>query len=47
MKMYTRSFNFKTELVDFVNENGIEKDQIISIFKENDGLFTIIYYDAD
>ena len=42
--MYTKSFNRKNELVDFVNENGIGKSQIISVFKESDGLYTLVYY---
>ena len=44
MKMYTRSFNDKRGLEKFVNESGIGKDQIISVFQESDKSYTIIYY---
>lgn len=44
MKMYTKSFNSKLELATFVNEKGIAKKDIISVFQESDQLYTLIYY---
>lgn len=44
MKMYTRGFNTNKELVDFTNQKGIKKEDIVSIFVDKDGIFTLIYY---
>ena len=42
--MITRAFNDMRELTTFVNENGIEKESIVSMFLSNDGLYIIAYY---
>ena len=44
MNMYTQIGNDLREINDFVNKNGIKKEQIVQIFQENDGLFVILYY---
>ena len=44
MRMYTQAFNKMSELNDFVNAEGIDKDQIISIFQSKDGTFILSYY---
>lgn len=44
MKMYTRAFNRMMELDAFVNENGIQQSEIVSIFQSNDGTYLLVYY---
>lgn len=44
MELLTRSFNRKQELVDWVNEHGITKDQIVDIFQDNEKLFVLMYF---
>lgn len=44
MKMYTRAFNRMMELNEYVNENGIEKKDIVDIFQSIDGTYLLIYY---
>ena len=44
MRMYTQAFNKMSELNDYVNAQGIDKDQIISIIQSKDGTFFLSYY---
>jgi hypothetical protein len=44
MRMYTRAFNRMSELNKFVNENGIQKDSIVSIFQSVDETYLLVYY---
>lgn len=44
MRMYTRAFNDMREANSFVNEHGIAKDQIVSIFPAGDGTYLLVYY---
>lgn len=44
MELLTRSFNLKQELVDWVNEHGITKDQIVDIFQDSAKLFVLMYF---
>lgn len=43
MKMYTKAFNKMSELTDYVNEIGLEKDDIISIVSSN-GMYFLSWY---
>lgn len=44
MKMYTRSFNKMREMEEFINSNGIAKENIINVFQLSDQTFTVVYY---
>ena len=44
MRMYTQAFNQMSDLTKFVNAEGIDKDQIISIIQTKDGTFMLSYY---
>ena len=44
MQMYTRAFNDKREVTDYINEKGIQKDAIVTVFQDSDGLFVLMYY---
>lgn len=44
MKLETMSFNKMRELQDYVNQEGISQDRIVSIFPNQDKTFTIVYY---
>lgn len=44
MKMYTRAFNQMKELNTFVNENKIQKENIVSVLQSNDGTYLLVYY---
>lgn len=44
MKMYTRAFNDMRSLNNFVNEAGIAKKDIVSIFQSTDGTYILSYY---
>ena len=46
MKLCTYAFNDKRELTAFVNEKGITKEQIVSIYPE-DGMVVLHYYEED
>lgn len=35
------------ELVDFVNDRQIPRDNIVSILPQDSGTFTLLYFDAD
>ncbi len=43
-KMYTYAANSMRAIDEFVNENGIQKEQIVSILPSPDGTFFICYY---
>lgn len=43
--MITMTFNQLRELDAYVNEHGIEKEDIISIFQNNENLYVLMYYD--
>ena len=45
-QMYTYSANSMREINDFVNENNIKQEQIVSILPAADGTFFISYYSA-
>lgn len=45
MGMRTKIANKLRELEEFVNENGIEKEMIISIYQAMDGSFHLVYYE--
>lgn len=44
MKMYTKACNDKREITTFINEKGIKKDDIITVFQDHDGLYVLMYY---
>lgn len=44
MKMYTMSFNKMREVEEFINSNGISKENIINVFQLADKTFTVVYY---
>ena len=44
MRMYTHSFNKKVEAENFVNSQGITKEQIVQVFQEADKTYTLVYY---
>ena len=44
MKMRTEAANDMRAINDFVNENHITKDQIVSILQNGDGTYLLIYY---
>lgn len=43
MRMYSRIFNTTSELEKFVNAEGIKKDQIVGMFKAENG-YCLNYY---
>lgn len=47
MRMRTLSKNDMRKLEDEVNARGIEKDQIVTVFKSPDGTCTVVYYEED
>lgn len=47
MRLYSRTFNKKVELLSFVNEAGIAKEDIVTVFQDKDGTYTIMYYGAE
>jgi len=44
MKMLTRAFNTTGEMEQFVNANGISKDNIVNVFQRSDKTYQLIYY---
>lgn len=44
MRLYTKSFNKKDDLRDYVNTNGIPKENIVSVFQDDSGQFVLYYY---
>lgn len=47
MRMRTISKNDMRKLEDEINARGIEKDQIVTIFRSQDGTCTVVYYEED
>lgn len=47
MKLRTESANTMRELVEFVNEHHIEKDNIVSMAQTKDGLYLLVYFGED
>ena len=47
MRMLTYAANKMREIDDFVNQNGIPKDNIVDIFQGSDGMFYISYFVED
>lgn len=47
MKMMTQSGNSMRDLTEFVNQKGIEKDQIQTMMQTKDGTFLLIYFVED
>ena len=43
MEMETYCANSMREITDYINANGIQKDQIVNIMQA-DGIFTVNYY---
>lgn len=44
MKMYSRGFNRINEVENFVNREGIQKENIIEVFQNQDGTYLLLYY---
>lgn len=44
MKLYSKGGNTLRELIDFVNEKGIKKEDIVSMGETRDGLFMLVYF---
>lgn len=44
MTMYTYSADTMRQIEKFVNENAIEKDDIINIMQDQSGCFVLFYY---
>lgn len=42
--MYTHVANSMREIEDFVNDNGIQKDDIIDIFLSKEKEYVLVYY---
>ena len=47
MRMRTKAANDMREINDFVNENGITKEQIVDIFTSREGMFYVTYFAED
>lgn len=45
MKMYTQSFNNARQANDFVNDHGIQKENIVTLFQNSDKTYLLVYYD--
>ena len=45
MGLKTRSFDFKEELVKWVNEHGISKENIVDIVQDKDGMYVLWYFE--
>lgn len=44
MRLYTEAFNDKRAATKFINEWGIQKENIVTFFQETDGTYTLMYY---
>jgi len=44
MKLLSKGGNTMRELIDFVNQQKIEKENIVSLGETRDGLFLLIYF---
>lgn len=47
MELKTRSFNKKSELVDWVNSHGITQQQIVDIFQDDEKLYVLMYFEGE
>ena len=47
MKMLTQSGNSMRDLVEFANQQGLQKDQIVSMMQAKDGTFLLTYFVED
>lgn len=47
MRMRTLSADDKVKLEKEVNRRGITKEQIINVFQEKDGTYTVTYFEED
>jgi len=44
MKLLSKGGNTMRELIDFVNQQKIEKENIVSLGETRDGLFLLVYF---
>ena len=44
MKLFSKGGNSLRELVEFINEKKIKKEDIVSLGETKDGLFMLVYY---
>lgn len=44
MKMLTHAANDMREINNFVNRNGIPKENIVNIFQSKDGVYMLVYF---
>ncbi|MBO6306350.1 MAG: hypothetical protein J6M55_02465 [Paludibacteraceae bacterium] len=44
MKLLSKGGNTMRELIDFVNQQKIEKENILSLGETRDGLFLLVYF---
>ena len=44
MRLETMSFNKKMDATTYITQHGIEKDQILTFYQEQDGTYTLMYY---
>lgn len=44
MRAYIESFNQSREVEDFINKHGIEKESVVSVFRDAAGTYTLVYY---
>lgn len=44
MKLYTFEANQMRDIEDFVNNNGIDRKDIVEIFQAKDGDYVLVYY---
>lgn len=44
MKLFSKGGNSIRELVDFVNQEKIEKENIVSLGPTPDGLYVLLYF---
>ena len=44
MRMYTYAANDMRAITDFVNENGIKKEDIVGIYETKSGVFMLNYF---
>ncbi len=47
MKLLVQAFNNKRDVTEFINKNGIAKEDILSLFQERDATYTLMYYAKD
>lgn len=44
MKLLSKGGNTMRELIDFVNQQNIKKENIVSLGETRDGLFLLVYF---